>query len=119
MEKDLKPGAKVFWVPQSAEAKKLAQQGAGGIGFQMMGQVAQTNNLPEDVKKMLEAGKGVRRQAVVDRLIDEETVRLILCDTYDHVWAHPSEVEPIDMVTLIADMETSKTIEQQLAEMDD
>jgi len=119
MEKDLRPGAKVFWIPKSEAAQQLLQQGAGGLSIQIQGSVGTRDSLPEDVKKLLAEGKGVRRQGVVDKLIDENTVRLILCDTYDHVWAHPSEVEPIDMVTLIADMENSKSIEQQMAEMDD
>lgn len=108
IEKTFKPGDKVFYVPQSEEAKRLAAQVGSQGSF----------NLPESMRRLLADGKAFRKQAIVDRVIDAETVRLILCDTYDHVWASPMEVEHLDMVSQIADIETSKSIEQQLAEVD-
>jgi hypothetical protein len=101
-----KQGDQVFYVPHTDAAINIAPLVGGTGAF----------HLPKAIQDELEAGRGVKKRAVVDKVLSTGQLRLVLGETFDTVLASPEEVEPLDVVTQIGDHENSKSIEDQLAE---
>lgn len=103
---EFKQGDPVMYVPSMDAATNLAPL-VGATG---------SFALPQAIKDELEAGRGIKRRAVIDRVLSTGQYRLVLSETFDTVLASPEEVEALDLVTQIGDHENSKSIETQLAE---
>lgn len=129
---DMKQGTKVYYTPKTEAAQNLSSLLGGGFNMAAgIGSMSPVHTpIPQSMKDALDEGRCVRKQATIDRVIvetekDEQTgvetttttVRLILCDTFEHAWATPDEIQPLDMVTMIGDLENTKTLEEQLADM--
>ncbi len=69
----------------------------------------------------LEEKEGTRKRAQIDAIVSEEEIRLIIEDTGDIVWAHPSEIEPVDAVSALGDIvgSRSKSLQDGLEEIED
>lgn len=128
---DMKQGMKVYYTPKTDAAQNLSSMLGGGFNMGVsIGSMASMSPvhtpIPQSMKDALDEGRCVRKQATIDRVIVEKddesgaestTVRLILCDTFEHAWATPDEIQPLDMVTMIGDLENTKSLEEQLADM--
>lgn len=62
---------------------------------------------------------GPRRKAIVDKIVDAETIRIMLFDDDGTLeWVHPSTLEDLDVVQKIAMLSDSKTLREQLEELE-
>lgn len=64
---------------------------------------------------------GARKRAVIDKIVDERTVRIILTDSMETVWAHPDEIEALGAIDRMADMvgPESRSFKDGLEELDE
>jgi hypothetical protein len=85
------PGDRVDYVPKGKSPQPTVQ-GFGGGGFNL------------GVQKATEIREGRRHRAVVDAVVDENTIRLMLTESMDTVWAHPDEVQGLDVVSALGDL---------------
>ena len=65
--------------------------------------------------------EGSRVRAVIDKIIDESTVRVVLTDSMETIWAHPDEIEALGVIDKLADMvgPESRSLKDGLADLDD
>lgn len=69
-------------------------------------------------QKAKEEAQGSRRRAVIDHIVDENEIRIMLCDTMELMWVSPLDLEPLDAVSVLADTLTSKSLKEQLNELE-
>lgn len=105
-------GDRIDFVPRPGN-----QHGLGGA----KGSIA----LPEhhvlsSMQKAIQEGQGVRKRAVIDRVIDDNTVRLMLDETLELVWASLDEIEPLDSISSLGDLvgPASRSLKDGLREME-
>ena len=100
------PGDRVDYIPRG-KSQNPTVGGFGGGGFNM------------GVQKAKEIKEGSRHRAVVDSVVDETTIRLMLTDTMETVWAHPDEVQGLDVVSALGDLvgPESRSLKEGLAKM--
>jgi hypothetical protein len=70
-------------------------------------------------QKAKEQAIGLRRRAVVDHIVDADTIRIMCCDNMEILWVSPNDLEALDAVSVLADAVTSKSLKAQLAEIED
>lgn len=83
---------------------------------------AQSQHGSFDLDKGRPDGEGGTRQAaVVDQVVDETTIRLLLMNSMEYVWAAPSEVQEPEVIDRLADLAgpEGRSLEDALEEMED
>jgi hypothetical protein len=62
-----------------------------------------------------------RHRAVIDKIVDQTTVRIILTESMDTVWAHPMEIEQLDVVSKLGDLvgPESRSFKDGLEDLDE
>lgn len=104
------PGMRVDFVPRAGNAH--GPGGAGGIRLP-------EHHVVSSHQKAIEEGQGFRKRAIIDRVIDDDTIRLMLDDTLELVWAKYDEVQPLDSVSQLGDLvgPSSRSLKDGLREL--
>jgi hypothetical protein len=82
------------------------------------GGLALPGSVLNPLTKAKQEASGGRKRAVVDRVIDDDTIRLMLCDDCSYVWASPNEIEALDPVSQLGDI-LATPLKDGLSEPDD
>ena len=73
-------------------------------------------------QKAIEEGQGLRKRAIIDRIISRDgagQIRLMLDDTMELVWATYDEVQPLDSISQLGDLvgPASRSLKDGLREL--
>jgi len=73
-------------------------------------------------QKAIEAGQGLRKRALIDRIVSrdgEGQIRLMLDDTMELVWATYDEIQPLDSISQLGDLvgPASRSLKDGLREL--
>jgi hypothetical protein len=58
------------------------------------------------------------RRAYVDKIMADGSIRLLLCASYKPVWASSDELKPLDTISRLATLDSGKTLQEQIAEIE-
>jgi len=109
-----KPGDRVDFCPQPG-----CSYGPGG---QHASAALPKDHMLTAFDKAIQEGQGVRKRAVVDRVITNPdgttTIRLMLDDSMEFVWAPPHTIEPLDSVSRLGDVVGRRDLKEALDEIE-
>jgi hypothetical protein len=104
--------------PRWQEGDRVDYVPKKGAGSTMMSFGSTFN---QAVQKAKEEKEGHRHRAVIDKVVDENTYRLMLTDTLDTVWASSNEIQALDVVSSLGDLvgPASLSLKDGLREMEE
>lgn len=93
----------------------VPKKGGGG----MSGAISFGSTFNQAVQKAKELKEGHRHRAVIDKVLEDGTFRLLLTDTIETVWATIDEIQGLDVVSSLGDLvgPASRSLKEGLSEM--